>query len=228
VNAHSDQLFSDDPNEGRNRAPTPPELSTLRNLRSEYLKDMARLEERLVMSQAEHARIQAQYDYHARELDSIKSELNAAYRAITLIQTQHRLIKEENERLRVLIHPIRRCPEEILSSIFLLAIGDDPERWLQNATKISRVCQRWRNIALDTSQLWSIVSISLKSDINKAKTFVERTLARIRTLPVQVTIRDIPYNSRIESIGRLFDTAQTRSVQVCYIDAISDAIWGNN
>ncbi|PVF98737.1 hypothetical protein CPB86DRAFT_663589, partial [Serendipita vermifera] len=70
------------------------------------------------------------------------------------------------QHLKGALHPVRRCPFEVLQMIFewtVLLTATDADisedlssvEWFDAATRLSHVCRKWRSIALDTPKLWS-------------------------------------------------------------------------
>ncbi|KAJ7644635.1 hypothetical protein FB45DRAFT_1053342 [Roridomyces roridus] len=110
------------------------------------------------------------------------SEANIA-RIEAQIQDLTRLRDQERElisALKPLIAPIRKLPVELLTEIFLLAVGSKKE-WLIHALVVSQVCAHWRRVACATPQLWNgEIALNLtkpRSDVYLAttKTFFERS-----------------------------------------------------
>ncbi|KAJ6451588.1 hypothetical protein C8R45DRAFT_759476, partial [Mycena sanguinolenta] len=55
--------------------------------------------------------------------------------------------------LRYLVSSIRTLPVELLAKIFDLAI-EEGYMYIRHAHRISQVCSHWRQVALNTPQLW--------------------------------------------------------------------------
>ncbi|KAF6749260.1 hypothetical protein DFP72DRAFT_1173636 [Ephemerocybe angulata] len=71
----------------------------------------------------------------------------------------------ESARHSALLSPIKRTPNDILSSIFiaLVAHPDNRNADMSNthpAVVISHVCEHWRELALETSALWSTIKVT--------------------------------------------------------------------
>lgn len=87
-------------------------------------------------------------------------------------------------------HPIHHHPTELLQYIFELAVEQNQEGF-KMATSISHVCQRWRNISLDISALWTYVKIPVQKDASSEKEFLDRMQRRIRERPSVISISNI-------------------------------------
>ncbi|KAI5827434.1 hypothetical protein K523DRAFT_309382 [Schizophyllum commune Tattone D] len=59
------------------------------------------------------------------------------------------------------LSPVRRLPNEILAEIFLLTVARDRPLFprIRPDFAFSRVCQRWRAVALGTTALWTNISV---------------------------------------------------------------------
>ncbi|KAL1687804.1 hypothetical protein GGG16DRAFT_61352 [Schizophyllum commune] len=59
------------------------------------------------------------------------------------------------------LSPVRRLPNEILADIFLLTVARDRPLFprIRPDFAFSRVCQRWRAVALGTTALWTNISV---------------------------------------------------------------------
>lgn len=84
--------------------------------------------------------------------------------------------------------PIFRLPEELLSLIFVTGVcgvGDEDPLLVSS---LMLVCRYWRDIAVDTPELWSTICVSPHDSIEKAR----RRLARSKSVPLDVTINFSP------------------------------------
>jgi hypothetical protein len=66
--------------------------------------------------------IQERYDQLMKIVEGTLSELVATKRSITILEDQKMTWQKELDLLNGLMHPIRRCPSEILQHIFEWAV----------------------------------------------------------------------------------------------------------
>lgn len=85
----------------------------------------------------------------------------------TLAVAQPSVVFPESHRSG--LHPIHHMPDEVLREIFLFRVqmewGDKgfQKSWPTPAWTIANVCVRWKNIALETCQLWSYIQFHYPS-----------------------------------------------------------------
>jgi hypothetical protein len=103
-------------------------------------------------------------------------------------------LEKELDKIKGVLHPIRRCPSDVLQIIFertvLLHATDrlriSHTRWFITAIRLSHVCRRWRSITLETPGLWSKGPPwrmgELRNDMMK------EVVSRIRGSPAHVRI----------------------------------------
>jgi hypothetical protein len=187
-------LSSVDPNQAQNRIPLQTELETLRNIRSEKWQLADITKRQLEQAKAAHERIQARHDNLLRELEAAQSELNVSHDYLMTLQQQVMVFQAEDDRLAGLLHPIRRCPEDVLRLIFECAV-ERPGAF-KMATTLSHVCESWRAISLRTSSLWNNLIIHMEDDILDLELFMRRTKNRLKAAPVRLmeiaSIREYP------------------------------------
>ncbi|KAF8191003.1 hypothetical protein K438DRAFT_1591745, partial [Mycena galopus ATCC 62051] len=72
--------------------------------------------------------------------------------------------------------PVERPPNEVLALIFKEA-AESPLalRKIPVPLTVSRVCQRWRAVALSSAELWTTIRISERHRLNAATLFLERS-----------------------------------------------------
>ncbi|KAJ7641205.1 hypothetical protein FB45DRAFT_899646, partial [Roridomyces roridus] len=94
-------------------------------------------------------------------------------------------------------HPLLAVPNEILAEIFVQSLPSYPScpplRGLASPTNLTRICQKWRALALATPRLWrafSLESLFLEEDAQIAA--LETWLDRSGTCPLSIQIRIDP------------------------------------
>lgn len=117
-----------------------------------------------------------------------------------------------------LIAPIRRLPTEILSEIFL-ALPRDPDIhpfaiW-NSPVLLTRVCSRWRDVAISTPQLWDTVDLSVDDRSVRPFTmeFWQTWLSRSGACPLKLKVhfksfRPIDFHYR--AVAKLFSSYSHR------------------
>jgi hypothetical protein len=66
---------------------------------------------------------------------------------------------------------------------------------------VSHVCRRWRLLALDTPNLWSILLFSNRSKMTRAKEYI----ARSKTLPLKISLFDTGHPSDEDRFSQILD-----------------------
>ncbi|KAJ1304420.1 hypothetical protein OPQ81_005568 [Rhizoctonia solani] len=98
-------------------------------------------------------------------------------------QETHRLERENSRR------PVNRLPCEVLSHIFILCKNKERERGYPDIfclTVLPTVCKHWRKVALDTKQLWSLVTLFDPPPFKFSSLYLERSGT---TTPLDIEIR---------------------------------------
>ncbi|KAJ7609049.1 hypothetical protein FB45DRAFT_374065 [Roridomyces roridus] len=107
--------------------------------------------------------------------------------AATELAYTQAVVSNTTARSLSIVSPLRRVPPEILSEIFVWTqplpadLGGRPElktRWL-----ITQVSRRWREIALSTPSLWSLVCVSSKRKVDPIA-MIQAQLQRARSLKI--------------------------------------------
>lgn len=145
----------------------------------------------LSVAREEHERIQTRYENVQNDLQCIKSELNASYRHISMLEQQTEALEVEDEAISAIIHPIRRCPGDILRYIFELSVRGQPDHWTPTAFTISHVCRTWRRLALKTGLLWSHIAFPIDGDLELAREYIAAMRPRLWRTHTEVRIDNI-------------------------------------
>lgn len=180
---------SKDLNSKNNRIPFVKELSTLRHLASHNARMRKGLESELASAETVRDEIEQREHKLLLKLESVRSELQASNRLVQILKDQQTTLDVEQQRLAGLIHPIRRCPTDILSVIFEWSVLTGTTRMCKTALDLSHVCRRWRSIAHETPDLWVHIYIpecALNSDI---PALWDHVTAKIRSIPPRFTFR---------------------------------------
>ncbi|KAE9406603.1 hypothetical protein BT96DRAFT_222752 [Gymnopus androsaceus JB14] len=134
-------------------------------LRSEYgtAFEMQEVQEMLLLSD--------------RDLEDYESEIIRLKSQILYVEAQKKRLIDYKQRLRSLLSPTRRLPNETLGRVFEFACDENlfQERHLSTrvspsllsrlpALAISTVCTRWRSLAISSPSLWSKIRQKIRSD----------------------------------------------------------------
>jgi F-box-like len=136
-----------------------------------------------------HELLLAKYQQQFQELEGTQSQIHESKELIKFLRTQCRNFESKNNRLSGILHPIRRCPTDVLQCIFeCVWQASDKESRIQTAMCISHVCQRWRTIAIGTPRLWCDVTFSLLQAGSRNPTFWDSLIPRMRRVPANITL----------------------------------------
>jgi hypothetical protein len=149
------------------RVPQDAEIATLRAI----IENEQQIVERLA---GDIARANASVELAQKDVEDLARQLIAAQSALSFATASRDNIVKDQEKyitrigqMQGVIHPLRRTPTELLGYIFTLAVQESVIDWEiktskseyprhggQDPTllawKLSQVCRRWRNAALDT------------------------------------------------------------------------------
>jgi hypothetical protein len=170
--------FTSDPNTKANRAPGQTELDTLRVLMKQNENTMEYFDHRLGEGEKLLSSIRERYDEQRTTLECTLSELHATSHFVETLKNQKTAVQTQWNRLSGLVHPVRRCNEDVLQYIFKWAVELDDSRF-KCATRISSVCKRWRNLAVKTPILWTRIDIRTDRNPSTIRSFWERTVSRL-------------------------------------------------
>ncbi|KAF5375776.1 hypothetical protein D9757_008972 [Collybiopsis confluens] len=138
-------------------------------------------------------------DYEAEidRLEALASDLEA--RALVLATQKERLLQYAS-RVKMLLSPIRKLPDELLCDVFDLACGMN-YFWVNRAKTefsfrdapaiaISSVCSRWRKNAMIMPSIWSRISLGWDIDTDDwlGETTTPLSLSLTRSLSWPLTI----------------------------------------
>jgi hypothetical protein len=107
----------------------------------------------------------------AAALATAEQEINASKRLVLSMLTN-----------RNMLAPISILPTEILAHIFHIIVFPVRHQWL-GWYRITHVCRRWRQIALDDSTLWAHFS-----DLPRNKDWIAERLSRARNAPLVIEL----------------------------------------
>jgi hypothetical protein len=105
------------------------------------------------------------------------------------------------------IHPIHRCPIDILQCIFENTLPSIPTYYnldreqmpWWHATRLRRlclVCRHWRDVILATPSLWSSIFIDFKESAEKLDAWWREVAQRVKSAPAVVSFQNIGLHDR--------------------------------
>ncbi|KAG7091578.1 hypothetical protein E1B28_010600 [Marasmius oreades] len=110
---------------------------------------------------------------------------------IEQLRSKISLIKREISQFESLRSPIRRIPPETLREIFLSASGYNSfgfkAIWKSTALDLAAVCSRWREAAIATPELWSMLSVRI---CDRAAELVKLALIRSKEALLSLVLED--------------------------------------
>ena len=129
---------------------------------------------------------------HLREaLSSLDSQM------ATLMSEKRKLESHLEQAVR-LQSPVLRLPRELLGSIFITGVLlDEDDRLLVSTLML--VCKEWAEVALNTPQLWSRITICDKHSMMKAC----KKLDRSKSVPLDIGVRFNPQLGQDEATTEL-------------------------
>jgi F-box-like len=136
------------------------------------------------------------YDAQLLVLQELKSQLYIAKQTADALKRHAWSLDEELEALRGLIHPIRRCPDDVMRTIFESVATLDSRNeergywgWDRGAIQLSHVCQRWRDLALSTPMIWGHISFGLYDKHHAMESMAHAFIRRIKNIPAKIMFR---------------------------------------
>ncbi|KAJ7077532.1 hypothetical protein B0H15DRAFT_861581 [Mycena belliarum] len=122
------------------------------------------MESMLTSDPSSEARTRSTLAVLLEEYATLKREEESALEALARLQRRTCSLEREIADCRGALARARLgdFPAEILAGIFLLAVAADPTplpSLRQSPVSVSRVCRRWRLVALDTPRLWSAMTL---------------------------------------------------------------------
>lgn len=143
---------------------------------------------------------------HLREaLHSLESKM------ATLLSERDRLEARLEQAVR-LQSPVQRVPNDLLSSIFTIAVLDGEEEDSITLSNLMLVCQYWRAVAIHTPMLWTRIAMGTHRSVDRALLKLDRS----KTAPLYISL---DFSPRMEH-----GTVSTENI-ITAMDLIQPAIW---
>ncbi|KAF9048322.1 hypothetical protein BDZ89DRAFT_1057892 [Hymenopellis radicata] len=136
-----------------------------------------RLEMLLLSNEApiaqERDELHSQFASGTAYMSHLEEQIERTQATLDRLRADLARVQEFTQKTRIILHPIRILPFDVLSGIFLMAIEDDvpPARWpfMESSSMksmqwvVSHVSSFWRSVALSTSRLWSRLSLTSRT-----------------------------------------------------------------
>ncbi|KAL0570045.1 hypothetical protein V5O48_011916 [Marasmius crinis-equi] len=145
-----------------------------------------------------------------KEVREYELEISRLRIAMDQLENKKEGLKRTMENCRSLLSPVHRLPMEILVEIFssVCEDGDLNPFHPPQVVQLSRVCGRWREVALAASNLWSNFSVGF-ADWNQfgitrlqrlAQTFVDRSHGRLTHVALDFEDTDDDLQTAVSAI----------------------------
>ncbi|KIM24446.1 hypothetical protein M408DRAFT_27103 [Serendipita vermifera MAFF 305830] len=122
------------------------------------------------------------------ELESIRSERQALEGFASILEDQHQALQSNIRRFAGLLHPINRCPEDILRIVFQCLVLAEHENWCKASIKVSHVCRQWRAITINTPELWDSIIVPKAHHIPRRLSLLNMVFSRLRSVAPQIMV----------------------------------------
>ncbi|KAK7464097.1 hypothetical protein VKT23_006258 [Stygiomarasmius scandens] len=181
-----------------------------------------------------------------RQLESIEHQLQLLQeRRLYLERTKEKLSQYIIEQ-KVVLHPIRSFPAEMLAKIFKFAVEDASASWYNDTHQlwhndslsikgvrwvIGYVCRRWRDLSLNTPRLWTSIQLHL-NHIGRGRAIsllLGVSLQRSQQLPLNIGLyalrndRELETNSLLMTLlpfasrwHRLYLRMDLKDIEKCF------------
>ncbi|KAG1837737.1 hypothetical protein C8R48DRAFT_581809, partial [Suillus tomentosus] len=102
---------------------------------------------------------------HQQQLDAVLYEISGLEAVMSNVKTLHQQVVEKKEKITVsmnlhkgLLSALWRLPTEVLSHIFSYCLPETrlllSPSTLKAPMLLTRICRRWREVAVGTPELW--------------------------------------------------------------------------
>lgn len=197
------------PNATRNRVPNERELQTLRSI-AKSKSDLAEsIQRRILEARAAHEEALERFRAQQLVLDALLSEVHTTKQFVDVLETQKKSLEDEMNDIRGLLNPIRSLPAETLSHIFTMTVEyRESKDWThrdysRNACRITRVCRRWRDVALQCPALWTSIFVDVTAEPSIIEALWTRSVQRVKQSPafVRLSMTSVDHIDRTKQKG---------------------------
>ncbi|KAL0071134.1 hypothetical protein AAF712_001692 [Marasmius tenuissimus] len=144
------------------------------------------------------------------ELCRYQAEVNRLKAKITVVETRMGGLKRKIRKYRTLLSPVYRLPSEIWAEVFLFFCEGESLIPLKTPAVmvVSRVCGRWRDIALSTPRIWSTISLRFEGwtkgnggRLDRLQSLLVSFLQRSKNMPLTVNLNSLRVEKQDEIDG---------------------------
>lgn len=196
----------DNPYADSYRVPQDTEIATLRAI----IENEQQIVERLA---SDIFRASASVESAKNDVEDLERRLAAAQSALSFATASRNNIVRDQEKyitrigqMQGVLHPLRRTPIELLGYIFTLAVQESVIEWEVKASrceyprhggqdptllawKLSQVCRRWRNAALDNPRMWRYLRLDLRKASHQISHRLNTLVRRSGAVPLDVSMQ---------------------------------------
>ncbi|KIK91637.1 hypothetical protein PAXRUDRAFT_13684 [Paxillus rubicundulus Ve08.2h10] len=142
----------------------------------------------------------------------LREALNSLDTRMASLLDQRRELESHLEQAARSQSPVYRLPEELLSSIFVVGVCELGDEDPLLVSSLMLVCRFWRDVAINTPELWANICVSPHDSLDKAR----RRLARSKSVPLDITVN---FSPRVENATGVMENI------VRAMDLVRPALW---
>jgi hypothetical protein len=158
------------------------------------------------------------------DLDFVMDELKSL--RVHLEEKQGKIMQSVNLH-KGLQSTLWRLPDEVLSEIFVQSLPEPGDLWFSLKLApllLTRVCRRWREVALDMPKLWCEILVRVDgSNCQQAVLRYDTWLKRSRGLPLALGLRGDTSNNDASILQRLLQPYNNQISSLVIYDDVSKA-----
>lgn len=154
------------------------------------------LKNNYALSDSDAVRLRRLIEQPVAQLEALDREVEELEQRLENRLAQRLLLGATFEKHKALLHPIRKLPKPVLQRILVFCLPPHPhvpalDRKAAPLT-LTRVCRKWREVALDTPRLWQGLHVVLQPGTRRFiefhMTMVHRWLSAAKELPLTVSL----------------------------------------
>ena len=181
------------PDQKQNRVPVRNEAIALRTLATKTSEMIQQLIAERTTAQNALDDIAQRYEEQNFILKSIESERYHTQQILNAVISNEKTLRDKSADLRGLLHPVRRCPSEVIMQSFEMTVDHvyGRSRKFQQSLRLSHVCQSWRHVTLQMHSLWDQRTITFKHTRSTISEIMSFSSDISRKKPISLRIIDI-------------------------------------